>query len=248
VAATADICIALEKGILTEARIEILNLYLPVETDRISRTVEELLEASKDRQIIGDIGDLLSLPGRLKFALRITKTRLKQKRQASPRNSDISLADVWRHVANGVITGLILCQQVQEENGAQICDLTAITKLLEDVVADKSPCVGADGSISVPQWANRRSDPRYECELPVRVISRKSSHVGVLKDFSRSGLNIVGCDKFEIGEQVGVKRYEGATLNGFVRWAKNGQMGIQLKTRLTDDDPLFAQLREAKTL
>lgn len=231
-AAVTDITKAVEEGLLARSRYRELELYLPAGIALLPEAVAKVLRHCGEHAIGSD---LVTLPSRLKFALRMSRIVI-----TSPDDERVdgaALASAWTFVASGLVEALSLCDHLQKANGRNNIDVKSAEKLLCDVLKGERPCINQFNNISIPDWAERRDDKRHQCEIPVKVHSVHGDQDAVLTDLSRTGLGLSGCEQLAIGDQVRINRQTGSVLSGRVTRHQDGRTGVKLKWILGEDDP-----------
>ncbi len=231
-AAVTDITKAIEDGSLPRSRFRDLELYLPAGIALLPEAIAKVLRHSSDYTVTGD---LVTLPSRLKFALRMSRIVI-----TSPDDERVdaaALASAWTFVANGLVEALSLCNHLQRSNGRNNIDVKGAEKLLAGVLKGERPCINRYNNISIPDWAERRDDERHQCEIAVKVHSVHGNQDGILTDLSRTGMGLSGCEQLAPGDQIRISRQTGSVLSGRVVRQANGKTGVRLKWVLGADDP-----------
>jgi hypothetical protein len=191
---------------------------------------------------------ILTYYGRLGFAQRLSEAALQLGAEfsATRHRSDMEkLEDCWRHVclasleASRSIRKLlnsegIACPPVHNEKAEILLKLAA---------RGERPCVGVDGQVTVPGWAESRATKR----VPVRrnfTAQYRGNHQSVMiENASAQGLGLAGLNGGIPGRLIAVALDGGEVLTGTIVWDRDGRTGVQLDQRLPADHILLAGMR-----
>ena len=87
-----------------------------------------------------------------------------------------------------------------------------------------------DGSMiprSVKRMFDERSEERLDAESQTAVLSfRSRNHIVSLINLSRSGAMVRFTGDAHIGESVSLQLLDRGTIDGQVRWLRDGRMGV----------------------
>lgn len=86
---------------------------------------------------------------------------------------------------------------------------------------------------TVKRVFDERSEERLEAESNAAVLSlRGRNHVVTLVNLSRSGAMLRFNGEAHIGESVSLQLLDRGTIDGQVRWLRDGRMGVYFATPL----------------
>ncbi len=86
---------------------------------------------------------------------------------------------------------------------------------------------------TVKRVFDERSEERLEAESNAAVLSlRGRNHVVTLVNLSRSGAMVRFAGDAHIGETVSLQLLDRGTIEGQVRWLRDGRMGVYFATPL----------------
>lgn len=237
-AATTDIAKAVGDGIFSRDRYAELQLYLPSGAVNFPEAISELINLVQNDFLLGD---LITLPSRMRFALKIARTLATNPQDG--RISEAAFCDAWTYVASGLVEAIVLCDHLQNKQHKVFYDFGTTLNLLEDVLADKKPCIDGHNEISIPNWAERRAAKRYKCNVPVWIATGANLQVATIRDFSLTGLGLSGCYEVQEGAEISIQRKDAKVLSGRIVWKKESRIGVKLDQSLLSDDPLIRSLR-----
>ncbi len=181
---------------------------------------------------------LLELDERVSLARRVTGAWL----AASPARTDMKIdpalvADIWRKACGAALkVANSLEDAVGDYPGFVEVDNTV--ELLSQAISGRLPCCDAIGRLSIPGWAERRTNHRLRCDLPVRYESGNVFENARLLNISRTGAGLACPRLAEVGDRV--KLYiNNRVIDAIVEWVGNGKMGLSWLKLLHDSDSIF---------
>jgi PilZ domain len=117
-----------------------------------------------------------------------------------------------------------------------------LTATLDGVIAGQWPCVQRDGSIEIPDWAERRRSQRQLVRIPVVVRSTSKVFEALARDLSVGGLCLDGVDEHLIEADRVTVTFPGArSLAASVVWTDGIRAGFRFARPLQLTDPLLQQ-------
>jgi hypothetical protein len=151
------------------------------------------------------------------------------------------VADSWRRVCHASVALHACIAEVMASSG-QVCDPAVESRtlvIMSSAARGGWPCLDNAGCLSVPGWAERRSERRREVNAAVTVTSGGVTMDGYLRNATSIGLGLDVTSGLYVGTQLAVQVPDGRSLAGYVQWFANGKAGIRLAAPLPADDPLL---------
>jgi len=247
VAAATSLANALEDGAALASAPQALTVFLPAPSSRLSAAVERLLAEDIDASACEA---LQAYAARLHLARRLSRAFVAGADAASagrPVDADV-LADAWRRTCAALGDAISALNALAASSGTCSDASETVLALLDQAGSGGSPCVDPDGRVTIPGWAERRRDARYDLQRPA-VASRDGTSTPVtIRDLSASGIGLEVPEGAKPGDRLTLRLPSGREISGTVAWAGGQRAGIKLDRRLPDDDPLFFAARDpAKT-
>lgn len=251
-----------EMSVFTAITTSISGALLDGRTNRLSPqhlasyapSSPEVYRRQIDRILAADLPSHLILPvqayhARMSYALRLTRAIL----QAGPAPSSAihiseyqKLEEAWRHVC-GTALGAI---SVLRETLASVrfsrppVNNEHAEALLRSAKSGGRPCIGKDGQIEMPRWAESRAHARHVTKLAARVLIAGVAHKVQIENLSRTGLGLSGLENVTSGTRAVIEVAGFERLHGRVMWARAGRAGIQLDAILMPDHPLLIAVEQ----
>lgn len=190
---------------------------------------------------------ILSYYGRLGFAQRLSQSLLQLGPQFADNQNrrDIEkLEDAWRHVCSA---SLEASQSIRNwlDLESQSCPPVINDKagiFLKSAERGERPCVGLDGQVGVPGWAESRAAKRVPVRRTAAVQYRGGRQSVMIDNASATGLGLSGLTGGLTGRMIVLNLDGGETLTGRIAWDHDRRTGVQLDDRLPADHVLLAGL------
>jgi hypothetical protein len=241
-AVMAGLASHIERGQAGAAAVFGLGTYAPAHSEFFRRSLETLFgEALATEQA----AELQCYLARIDLAIRLARAfTAAPATGGSEAGADIEiLADAWRRTAAEASRAI---ETVSAAMGRPLAagtdeEASRVLGLLRMSEAGHSPCLGPDGRVTIPGWAERRRALRRTVALPASVVvAGEALFVGaVVRDISATGLGVdCACDAAE-GTPVTVRIDGGRQFHGRVAWSNGQRLGIELDQRLAPDDSLL---------
>ena len=112
-------------------------------------------------------------------------------------------------------------------------------ELLRSVLGGHFPYVNADGTLSLPIWAERRKALRLDAQANVRVRRNGKQFGARIRNISAFGLSLSQLDGCSVGEILVVDLTSPRTLIGEIIWVNGSTLGMKLMERLDLSDPII---------
>jgi hypothetical protein len=151
------------------------------------------------------------------------------------------LAETWRsacRAGTATMAALHKAMNAYELTDGD-CDRSASLELLSAAAMGSHSLVANDGTLSFPEWAERREFSRVAVRCAATLGWDGRKFPVILRDISMSGIGL------EVDKSVGLRRNMNVrvdvglslSLDGMVAWANEGGAGIKLNAPLHTDDP-----------
>ena len=180
---------------------------------------------------------------RLTFAKRLTSQACAERTPArpSPRITTAKISDAWQVTAEALLAALHAAQDgLTKCGGSEDPTSYRLNTLLRDVRNGGSPCLDEDGRLHFPGWADRRKSHRQRTRGPCRARFHETRLDVFLFDLSPGGAGFSGILRDLYGAEVTIELDGGREIDGNVAWISGERWGMSFKTRLSANDPLFA--------
>ena len=218
-AVTAGIANAIERTRENRKLCSALGVYTPTHSISFLKSVERLVQSVLS---IDDGAKVQTYLARLDLAARLTRNFEVQ--SATADGFDLPdaepMADAWRRAAGAAVQAIgVLAEAIGSSGGGRAKEGTARgLGLLRMAAAGNSPCVDAEGRISIPGWAERRRERRRSVNLPARILTEKRVLSVKILDASPTGLGIECAAAIEIDTEISVLFADNRRLAGRVVW------------------------------
>ena len=238
-AVAAGLANALERAPGSILDVAAIATYAPSHTGFFRRSLDTLLERTLSME---DGVILQSYLARLDLAVRMSRTIAARRHLDGGATDPEILADAWRRVAADAASAIeaFVDLGVPHIQPAQRAEAGRVLGLLRLAKAGHSPCLGADGRITIPGWAERRRAGRRIVNLAATLVAAGRTVPVTVRDISASGLGLEGDCKLEEGTEVSVRLAGNRQLAGRIAWCSDRRIGLELAERLDVRDPLLA--------
>ncbi|MEQ1718271.1 MAG: hypothetical protein ABL907_20200 [Hyphomicrobium sp.] len=161
------------------------------------------------------------------------------------------LTDAWRRLANACYVLEYIIDGALSEADATMFKPSRLVfgPILKQIGAGQHPCVDAQGIVSLPGWAERRTVSRKsQVDIPAVVISSGIPHPVKINDLSTTGVGLLGLGSVQDGEPVVLRIGPNLTYRCTVRWSDGHRGGAAFETPLhqLDLDAILSSLNQAK--
>ena len=216
--------------------------YRPPSPDVYKRTMDDVIAAGVDPLVLLPIQ---AYHTRLSFALRLSRAIVDAGPAASHSVHGTEyerLEEAWQHVCG---TSLIAISVLRETLSSVRSSRPPVSNehaeaLLRSAKAGGKPCIGKDGSVTMPRWAESRIHARHVVNQTARVVTSAGPQSVQIDNASRSGIGLSGLRQALSGERIIVELEGGERISGRVMWERAGRAGIQLDQVLPSDHSLIA--------
>lgn len=103
------------------------------------------------------------------------------------------------------------------------------------------PCIARDGQISIPNWAEQRTEERRTINIKATVSAGSAKTPVILQNVTTLGFGLACSVSFKPLSELIIDLPDGRAVVAYVRWAQSGKVGVRLLEPLSLDDPLLAQ-------
>lgn len=215
--------------------------YVPPVPRTYLESIEGILLAGVDSALVLPVQ---AYHARLSAAQRLTRAVL----DAGPAPSAVirdaelrKLEESWRHVCGTAIGAIGVLRETLASvrySRPPVANEHA-EALLRSAKSGGRPCIGPDGAIAMPRWAESRTHRRHVTYQAARLLSKGQAKPVLVENVSRTGLGLSGVSGLEAGEIVALEISGGDRLSGRVMWERSGRAGIQLEQMLPPDHMLI---------
>lgn len=242
IAVTSGIANALESG---QPKISpyLLEVYAPSDSPFVRTLVDALLITAVPLDVSRSIQ---SFTARLTLAQRMGSAfgSLAPAQTGAPSTVDVEvLADAWRRAAAAAVEAVgalnAALRGVDPSNALVPSAMKATLNLLYEAKLGEPVCIDPQGRISIPGWAERRSEKRTTLGLEAAAIVGKLLYRVTIRDASTTGLGLAGAIEGEPGAKALIKLPGNRQLSGRIAWNDGRRSGIELDERLDVTDPLL---------
>lgn len=248
VAITASIAGAISSSRSQELTLKHLLSYLPPSPEVYRRHIDQVISAALAPSLVLPVQ---AYHARLSYALRLTRAIV----DAGPApNTAVGASEIenveaaWRHVCGTALAAISVLRDTLaavRHSRPPVANEHA-EALLRSAKAGGRPCVGEDGKVRMPRWAESRTHARHPTQITARVHILGTVHDAVIENASRTGLGLAGLGEAMAGIRVGIELHDGERLTGKIMWVRGERAGVQLETILPATHDLLAGLNGAK--
>lgn len=248
VAITASIAGAIANSRCEELTLQHLLSYLPPSPEVYRRHIDQVISAALAPSLVLPVQ---AYHARLSYALRLTRAIVDAgpAPDTSVRAAEISnVEDAWRHVcgtALGAISVLRDTLAAVRYSRPPVANEHA-EALLRSAKAGGRPCVGDDGKVRMPRWAESRTHARHPTQTTALIHILGTIHQVIVENASRTGLGLSGLSEGMAGIRIGIELQSGERLTGKIMWVRGERAGVQLETMLPATHELLAGLNDTK--
>lgn len=248
VAITASIAGALGSSRSDKLTMRHLMSYLPPSPKVYRRHIDQVGSAALARSLLLP---LQAYHARLSYALRLTRALVDAGPAPNPvvRAGEVANVEVaWRHVcgtALGAIAVLRDTLAAVRYSRPPVANEHA-EALLRSAKAGGRPCIGEDGNVRMPRWAESRTHTRHAAQTTARIHMLGSIYNAIIENASRTGLGLSGASEAMQGIRIGIELADGERLTGKIMWVRGERAGVQLETMLPATHKLLAGLNETQ--
>lgn len=239
IAVTTAIANAAEKG-ERAVRTSELAVYTPALTPVFHGLVDKLLGGNADLSVCQSVQNYCA---RLSLAQRMSQAFGNERRDSG----DVAiidpelLSDTWRRACGAAIACIENLTPPSDATPKNRAGPNAHTlAILRMAARGASPCIEADGRITIPGWAERRREPRRSVQRAASLQIGQRMMPVMIRDVSTSGLGLDCPAEATPGERVVVRLPGNRMLPGEVAWADGKRIGIRLDQRLVESDQLLS--------
>jgi len=219
-----------------------LKPYMPSEPALISVLRNGMLETDLDRDtvavIVGFFDDLV--PARATLDQYFREANHIGPERASALHQ-LGLSNTWRHACDDA---LVAVRQLHGYLGRLPSQYTSNSKvlieLLQKVAQGGSPCIDANGEISVPDLPQRRGSARRTICQPCTITYNRVTAQAFVRDVSPGGFGLERAPQLTPKSLVLIELPSGRRFTGTVAWCKDGSAGIRFARALLPNDPLLS--------
>lgn len=186
----------------------------------------------------------LAATAKLAFARELATARAAEANRSADQvciRADIE-ADAWCRACSVLIVLLEALARHMRDLGVTVTpphEAQALA-LLADAAAGRSPCLEADGSFSLPGWAERRRQRRRSFVQAIEISVGSLRLPATSEDLSAAGMQISAGLLLPVGSRLVIHLHTGRRLEATVLWSDGGKAGLAFQQPLSDQDPLWA--------
>ncbi len=153
------------------------------------------------------------------------------------------LADAWRRTAIATLEAIgalnAALRSADSSNALVPSAMKATMNLLHHATLGESVCIDAEGRISIPGWAERRSAKRTSLDFEAVAIVGDVLYPVRVRDASTTGLGLLGSLEGKPGTRIQIRLPGSRQFSGRITWNDGQRTGIELEERLDVADPLL---------
>ena len=151
------------------------------------------------------------------------------------------LSNSWRRACDDA---LVAVRQLHGHLGRLPSQYTSNSKvlidLLQTVTRGGSPCLDANGRISIPDLPQRRQSARRTICQPCTITHNRTTSQGFVRDVSPGGFGLERVPQLVPKGLVLVELPSGRRFTGVVAWCNGSAAGVRFARTLLPNDPLLS--------
>lgn len=222
---------------LSEARTLIADF--PAQLEQWPKTI---LEAELARQTLEDVAQFYAAFRKARSHLQAFETDAREigLDRASPLHLP-ALTKAWRLAARDAghaVTGISLDAERDLPSNFAV-NAKTIHSMLDRAAAGEPVCCQRDGTIILPQLAERRRAPRRSLLQTARVTSGSATFTAFARDISTGGIGLTRMPPMIPGSPITVDLSCGRSFRCKVAWSEGSNTGAQFERPLLPTDPLI---------
>lgn len=114
-----------------------------------------------------------------------------------------------------------------------------LVNLLNRTIDGEPACCCANGTIVLPQLAERRRAPRQSLLQTAQIRTKTGAFQAFARDISSGGIGLTRMPPLKAGDMVDIELACGRSLRGIVAWSRGEDVGIRFDRQLSPTDPLI---------
>jgi len=219
-----------------------LKPYVPPEPALISVLRNGMLETDLDRDTIAVIVDFFDdlAPARGALEQYFSDTNHIGAERAYALHL-LGLTNSWRRACDDA---LVAVRQLHGYLGRLPTQYTSNSKvlieLLQSVARGGSPCLDANGKISIPDLPQRRQSARRTICQPCTITYNRTTAQAFVRDVAPGGFGLERVPQLTPKSLVLIELPSGRRFTGVVAWCKGSTAGIRFARTLLPNDPLLS--------
>ena len=219
-----------------------LKPYVPREPALISVLRNGMLETDLDEDTVAVIGDFFNdlAPARIALDQYFADANHIGAERASALHLH-GLSNSWRRACDDA---LVAVRQLHGHLGRLPSQYTSNSKvlidLLQTVTRGGSPCLDANGKISIPDLPQRRQSARRTICQPCTITHNRTTSQGFVRDVSPGGFGLERVPQLVPKSLVLVELPSGRRFTGIVAWCNGSAAGVRFARTLLPNDPLLS--------
>jgi hypothetical protein len=219
-----------------------LKPYVPPEPALISVLRNGMLETDLDRDTVAVIVDFFDDLAPARGALEqyfIDANHIGAERASALHL--LGLTNAWRRACDDA---LVAVRQMHGYLGRLPLQYTSNSKvlieLLQSVTRGASPCLDANGKISLPDLPQRRQSARRTICQPCTITFNRTTAQAFVRDVAPGGFGLERVPQLDPKSVVLIELPSGRRFTGVVAWCKGSTAGIRFARTLLPNDPLLS--------
>jgi hypothetical protein len=226
----------------TDRSEQALKPYMPSEPALISVLRNGMLETDLDRDtvavIVGFFDDLVPARAMLEQYFRDANHIGPERASAL---HQIGLANTWRRACEDALVAVRQLHGYLARLPAQYTSNSRVLiELLQKVAHGGSPCIDANGKISIPDLPQRRGSARRTICQPCTITYNRITAQAFVRDVAPGGFGLERAPQLTPKSLVLIELPSGRRFTGVVAWSKGGNAGIRFSRALLPNDPLLS--------
>ena len=216
--------------------------YVPREPALISVLRNGMLETDLDRDTVAVIVDFFDdlAPARGALDQYFSDANTMGPERASALHL-LGLSNSWRQACD---EALVAVRQLHGYLGRLPSQYTSnsgkLIEILQSVTRGGSPCLDANGKISIPDLPQRRLSARRTICQPCAITYNRTTAQAFVRDVAPGGFGLERVPQLAPKSLVLIELPTGRRFTGVVAWCKGSTAGIRFARTLLPNDPLLA--------
>jgi len=226
----------------TERSESALKPYVPREPALISVLKNGMLETDFDEDTLAVISDFFDdlAPARIALDQYFADANHIGPERASALHL-LALSNYWRRACED---SLVAVRQLHGHLGQLPSQYTSNSKalidLLQHAVVGGSPCLDAQGHISLPDLPQRRRTARRTICQPCTITHNRTTSKAFVRDVSPGGFGLERVPQLVPKSLVLIELPSGRRFAGVVAWCNGSSAGVRFSRTLLPNDPLLS--------
>jgi PilZ domain len=218
-----------------------LKPYVPREPALISVLRNGMLETDLDEETVAVISDFFDdlAPARIALDQYFADANHIGPERASALHL-LALSNAWRRACEDALAAV---RQLHGHLGRLTLQYTSNSKVLMELLQEViggSPCLDAEGQISLPELPQRRRTARRTICQPCTITHNRMTSQAFVRDVSPGGFGLERVPQLVPKSLVLIELPSGRKFTGVVAWCNGHSAGVRFSRTLLPNDPLLS--------